>query len=78
MAPTQGEDVGVAGPRHVVLLDGLVERGLAEEQEAQANPGGQQPGHVGTEPAGRCGEGGRGDRWTERRVTRHGDDTLTS
>lgn len=78
MAPTQGEDVGVAGPRHVVLLDGLVERGLAEEQEAQANPGSQQPGHGGTEPAGRCGAGGRGDRWTERRVTRHGDDTLTS
>lgn len=51
MAPTQGEDVGVAWPRHVVLLDGLVERGLAEEQEAQANPHGQQPGHGGTEPA---------------------------
>lgn len=54
-APTQGEDVGVAGPSHVVvLLDGLVERGLAEEQEAQANPHGQQPGHGGT---GACGGG---------------------
>lgn len=60
MAPTQGEDVGVAGPCHVVLLDGLVERGLAEEQEAQANPDGQQPGHGGTQPAGRCG--GRWER----------------
>lgn len=61
MAPTQGEDVGVAGPCHVVLLDGLVERGLAEEQEAQANPDGQQPGHGGTEPAGRW-ERGKMDR----------------
>lgn len=73
MAPTQGEDVGVAGPGHVVLLDGLVERGLAEEQEAQANPDGQQPGHGGTEP----GTGGRKGRWTERRVTLQDDDTLT-
>lgn len=45
----------MAGPSHVVvLLDGLVERGLAEEQEAQANPHGQQPGHGGT---GACGGG---------------------
>lgn len=62
MAHTQGEDVGVAGPRHVVLLDGLVERGLAEEQEAQANPHGQQPGHGdGTEPVA-GGREGKTDR----------------
>ncbi|KAF3855933.1 hypothetical protein F7725_016656 [Dissostichus mawsoni] len=42
---TQGEDVGAAGPGHMVLLDGLVESGLAQQQEAQANPHGQQPGH---------------------------------
>lgn len=59
MAPTQGEDVSVAGARHMVLLNGLVERGLAEEQEAQANPDGQQPGHGGTEPAGRWDKDGQ-------------------
>lgn len=53
----------MAGPRHVVLLDGLVERGLAEEQEAQANPRGQQPGHGGTEPGGVGGVVGWGERW---------------
>lgn len=42
---TQGEDVGATGPGHMVLLDGLVERGLAEQQEAKANPHDQQPGH---------------------------------
>lgn len=47
----------MAGPRQVVLLDGLVERGLAEEQEAQANPHDQQPGHGGTEPAAGGREG---------------------
>lgn len=59
----------MAGPSHVVvLLDGLVERGLAEEQEAQANPHGQQPGHGGT---GACGGswGGGGDG--QRAVLRH-------
>lgn len=44
-ARTQGEDVGATGPSHMVLLDGLVERGLAQQQEAEANPNGQQPGH---------------------------------
>lgn len=29
----------------MVLLDGLVERCLAQQQEAKANPHGQQPGH---------------------------------
>lgn len=29
----------------MVLLDCLVERGLAEEEEAEANPHGQQPRH---------------------------------
>lgn len=29
----------------MVLLDGLVECGLAQQQEAEANPHGQQPGH---------------------------------
>lgn len=29
----------------MVLLDGLVERGPAQQQEAEANPHGQQPGH---------------------------------
>lgn len=28
-----------------MLLDGLVECGLAKQQEAEANPHGQQPGH---------------------------------
>lgn len=58
----------MAGPCHVVLLDGLVERGLAEEQEAQANPHSQQPGHGGTQPAA----GGReGEMERERCVLAH-------
>lgn len=52
----------MAGPRHVVLLDGLVERGLAEEQEAQANPHGQQPGHGGMQPGGRWEREGQMER----------------
>lgn len=36
-----------------MLLDGLVERGLAQQQEAEANPHGQQPGHGMAESAGR-------------------------
>lgn len=36
----------------MVLLDGLVERGLAQQQEAEANPHGQQPGHGKAESAG--------------------------
>lgn len=38
----------------MVLLDGLEERGLAQQQEAEANPHGQQPGHG--EAAGRRGD----------------------
>ena len=30
----------------MVLLEGLIECGLAQQQEAKANPHGQQPGHV--------------------------------
>lgn len=41
----QSDNVGAAGPGHMVLLDGLVECGLAQQQEAQANPHGQEPGH---------------------------------
>lgn len=37
----------------MVLLDRLVERGLAKQQEAEANPHGQQPGHGKAESAGR-------------------------
>ncbi len=37
----------------MVLLDGLVECGLAQQQEAEANPHGQQPGHGKAESAGR-------------------------
>lgn len=44
-ASLEGEDVGVTRPGHVVLLDGLVEGGLAQEHPAQAKPRGQQPGH---------------------------------
>lgn len=56
---TQGEDVGATGAGHVVLLDGLVERGLAQQQEAEANPHGQQPGHGRAESAGRHTAGGK-------------------
>lgn len=35
----------------MVLLDGLVEGGLAKQQESQANPHGQQPGHGKAESA---------------------------
>ena len=42
---THGEDVGATVLGHMVLLDGLVEGGLAQQQESQANPHGQQPGH---------------------------------
>lgn len=52
-AHTQGEDVGATWPGHVVLLDGLIERGLAQQQEAEANPHDQQPGHGKAESAGR-------------------------
>lgn len=50
---TQGEDVCAAGPGNMVLLDRLVERGLANQQEAKANPHGQQPGHGKAESAAR-------------------------
>lgn len=47
-----------------MLLDGLVERGLAKQQEAEANPHGQQPGHgegqVCRAARSRRGEGRRG------------------
>lgn len=36
----------------MVLLDGLVECGLAQQQETEANPHGQQPGHGKAESAG--------------------------
>lgn len=49
---TQGEDVSASGSGHVVLLDGLVECGLAQQQETEANPRGQQPGHGEAESAG--------------------------
>lgn len=55
---TQGEDVGATGSGHMVLLDGLVERGLAQQQEAEANPHGQQPGHGKAESAGQHTAGG--------------------
>lgn len=41
----------------MVLLDGLVECGLAQQQEAEANPHGQQPGHGKAESAGRRAAG---------------------
>lgn len=41
----------------MVLLDRLVERGLAQQQEAEANPHGQQPGHGEAESAGQHIEG---------------------
>lgn len=44
-ARTQSEDVGTSRPSHVVLLDGLVKCSLAQQQEAQANPHSQEPGH---------------------------------
>lgn len=47
----------------MVLLDGLVERGLAQQQEAEANPHGQQPGHGEAGSAGRH-TGGNRDRFT--------------
>lgn len=50
---TQGEDVCAAGPGNMALLDRLVERGLANQQEAKANPHGQQPGHGKAESAAR-------------------------
>lgn len=40
-ARTQGENVGAAGSCHMVLLDGLVECRLTQQQEAEANPHGQ-------------------------------------
>lgn len=43
----------------MVLLDGLVECGLAQQQEAEANPHGQQPGHGKAESAGQHTGGGR-------------------
>lgn len=36
----------------MVLLDRLVKCGLAEQQDAEANPHGQEPGHVKAESAG--------------------------
>ena len=38
MVLTQVLDVATPSPGHVVLLDGLVECSLAQQQEAQANP----------------------------------------
>lgn len=60
---TQCENVSATGPGHMVLLDGLVERGLAQQQEAEANPHGQQPGHGKAKSAGQhLVGGGRGNR----------------
>lgn len=55
----------------MVLLDGLVESGLAQQQEAEANPHGQQPGHGKAESAGRrtAGEKQQGNR--DRVVLQH-------
>lgn len=66
-AHTQGEDVGAPWPGHVVLLDGLIERGLAQQQEAEANPHNQQPGHGKGESAGQNTVGMVGGQ--ENRVT---------
>lgn len=46
----------------MVLLDGLVERGLAQQQEAEANPHGQQPGH------GEAGSAGRHTGWKQGQI----------
>lgn len=61
---TQGENVSATRPGHMVLLDGLVESCLAQQQEAEANPHGQQPGHGKAESAGwhAAGEKQQGDR----------------
>ena len=42
---TQDLDGIASGPGHVVLLEGLVQRGLAQQQEAKANPQAQEQGH---------------------------------
>lgn len=46
----------------MVLLDGLVERGLAKQQEAEANPHGQQPGHGEGQVCRAARSGGEGKR----------------
>lgn len=55
----------------MVLLDGLVERGLAQQQEAEANPHGQQPGHGKAESAGRHTAGEEQQENRDRVVLRH-------
>lgn len=68
---TQGENVSATGPGHMVLLDGLVECGLAQQQEAEANPHGQQPGHGKAESAGRYTAGEKQQGNTDRVVLQH-------
>lgn len=48
-----------------MLLDGLVECGLAQQQEPEANPHGQQPGHGEAGSAGRhtAGEKQKGNMY---------------